>query len=87
VTAPGGESFQQFQARVRREIAFLLAEPTESSIAVVAHAGFIRVVLTSLYEVSEQEAWNRTNEYGTVVVLDTNLIDKGAMEKSDCWRF
>jgi alpha-ribazole phosphatase len=87
VTAPGGESFQQFQARVRREIAFLLAEATESPIAVVAHAGFIRVVLTSLYEVSEQEAWNRTNEYGTVVVLDTNLIDKGAMDKSDCWRF
>ena len=79
-TAPAGESFEQFQERVRREIAFLLAEVLaevkEASVAVVTHAGFTRAVLTSLCGVSEREAWNRTEDYGSVVALDTNDIDR-----------
>ena len=80
VTAPGGESFQHFQERVRGEIAFLIAEATESSIAVVTHAGFIRVALTTLCGLSQQEAWNQTIEYASIV-LDNNLLDK-AQRKS-----
>jgi broad specificity phosphatase PhoE len=74
-TAPGGESFQQFTSRVRRETAFLLAEAPKSPIAVVTHAGFIRVVLTKWYRVSEQAAWDRTKDYGSVVALDANHVE------------
>ncbi len=75
-TAPGGEPFREFESRVGREIAYLLDEATKTPIAVVAHAGFIRVVLTSLCGVSEQEAWDRTKDYGSVVALDANPIGK-----------
>jgi len=81
--APAGESFQQFQERVRREIAFLLAEVQEASVAVVTHAGFTRAVLTMLCGISEREAWNRTQDYGSVVVLDTNDIDRVEVGDSD----
>jgi broad specificity phosphatase PhoE len=85
-TAPGGESFLQFESRVRREIACLLGEATKPAIAVVAHAGFIRVVLTNWCRLSEQEAWDRTKDYGSVVALDTNHIDRARIEDSDCGR-
>jgi alpha-ribazole phosphatase len=74
-TAPGGEPFQEFKSRVGREIAYLLDEATKTPIAVVAHAGFIRVVLTSLCGVSDLEAWDWTKDYGSVVALDANRID------------
>lgn len=73
-TAPEGESFGLFALRVRREFASLLIDATENPIAVVTHAGVIRVVLTSWCRVSEQEAWDRTKEYGSVVALDANSI-------------
>lgn len=75
-TAPGGESLQRFERRAGAEGAFLIAAATECPIAVVAHAGFMRVLLTMFYGVSEEEAWNLTKEYGSVVALDTNLIRK-----------
>jgi alpha-ribazole phosphatase len=81
-TAPGGESLQQFERRVRAESAFLFAAATESPIAVVAHAGFMRVLLTSFYGVLEEEAWKLTKEYGSVVALDTNLIRKFTVAES-----
>jgi alpha-ribazole phosphatase/probable phosphoglycerate mutase len=76
-TAPGGESLQQFESRVRREMAFLLGGVTKSPVAVATHAGFIRAVLTKFYGVSEQEAWNRTKDYGSIVALDSDLIRTG----------
>ena len=82
-TAPGGESFQQFEQRVRAESAFLFAAAaTECPIAVVAHAGFMRVLLTSFYRTREEDAWKLTKEYGSIVGLDMNMILKFAAEES-----
>jgi alpha-ribazole phosphatase len=81
-TAPGGESFQQFEHRVRAESAFLFAAATECTIAVVAHAGFMRVLLTNFYGTPEEEAWKLTKEYGSVVGLDINVTRKFAAEES-----
>ncbi len=81
-TAPGAESLQQFERRVRAESAFLFAAATECPIAVVAHAGFMRVLLTMFYGVPEEEAWKLTKEYGSVVALDTNLIRKFTVAES-----
>ena len=81
-TAPGGESLQQFERRVRAESAFLFAAAAECPIAVVAHAGFMRVLLKNFYGVLEEEAWKLTKEYGSVVALDTNVIRKFTVAES-----
>lgn len=73
-TAPGGESSQQFESRVRIEVAFLIREAEKSLIAVVTHAGFIRAVLTNRYGLSGQQAWDRTRNYGSIVKISTNDI-------------
>jgi len=83
-TAPDGESFREFESRVRGEIAFLLEEATTFPIAAVTHAGFIRAALTNGWKVSEQEAWNLAKNYGAFVTLDTNHIDRAWIEDSDC---
>jgi alpha-ribazole phosphatase len=82
VTAPGGESLQQFERRVRAESAYLFAAATEGPIAVVAHAGFMRALLTMFYGVMEEEAWQLTKGYGSVVALDTSLVREFAAEES-----
>ena len=85
-TAPSGESYQRFASRVQREMAFLLEELTKSPIAAVTHAGFIRVVLTNWCGVSEQEAWDRTKENGSIVALDISHVDRTGIEDSDSLR-
>lgn len=79
-TAPGGESFLQFEMRVHKEIAFLLGEATQDPIAAIGHAGFIRVALMTCCKVSEQEAWGRTKNYGSVVALETSPIHRAGSE-------
>lgn len=81
-TAPGGESIQEFERRVHAEGVFLFAAATEYPVAVVAHAGFMRVLLTNLYGVLEEEAWKLTKEYGSVVALATNLVRTFAAKES-----
>lgn len=81
-TAPGGESWQQYERRVLAESAFLFRAATECPIAVVAHAGFMRVLLATVYGLPEEETWKLTKEYGSVVALDANMIRDCAGEKS-----
>jgi alpha-ribazole phosphatase/probable phosphoglycerate mutase len=69
VTAPAGESFQEFEARVLEEVHRLIDHDGEP-IAVVTHAGVLRVVLRHLHGCSEQEAWQRTQPYCCVVRYD-----------------
>jgi len=82
-TAPGGESCRQFHFRVRSQMAFLRAQAAKWPVAAVTHAGFIRVALTNWCGVSEQEARERTKEYGSIVALDTNHIDRASLEDPD----
>jgi alpha-ribazole phosphatase len=81
VTAPGGESMQQFERRVRTESAFLFARASECPIAVVAHAGVIRVLLTVFYGTSEEGAWSLTREHGSIVALDVPVSRASAGER------
>jgi alpha-ribazole phosphatase len=64
--APSGESFQAFEARVMEEVHHLL-DRSHGPIAVVTHAGVLRVVLRHLFGCSEQEAWQQTKAYCCVV--------------------
>ena len=74
-TAPGGEPIEQFQSRVREEIAFLAEQSANSVSAVVTHAGFMRVALT-ICGAPEQAAWEQTGEYGSIIALDSSRIDR-----------
>ena len=66
VTAPAAETFRSFEARVLDEVNDLIGRAAES-IAVVTHAGVLRVVLRHLHGCSEQEAWQQTQPYCCVV--------------------
>jgi alpha-ribazole phosphatase len=66
VTAPAGESFPSFEARVLDEVNDLIGRAAES-IAVVTHAGVLRVVLRHLQGCLEQDAWQQTQPYCCVV--------------------
>ncbi|HZR56686.1 MAG TPA: histidine phosphatase family protein [Terriglobales bacterium] len=74
VAAPGGESYERFQARVRQEIEFLIEKCSNECIAVVTHAGFIREVLTRFCRVAGQEAWGKTKAYGAVISIDRDIV-------------
>jgi alpha-ribazole phosphatase len=64
--APAGESFQTFETRVLAEVRNLIARGAEP-VAVVTHAGVLRVVLKHLQGCSEEEAWRQTTPYCCVV--------------------
>jgi alpha-ribazole phosphatase/probable phosphoglycerate mutase len=64
--APSGESFQAFEARVLEEVDHLLAS-NRGPIAVVTHGGVLRVVLRHFCACSEEEAWQQTRAYCSIV--------------------
>ena len=67
-SAPGGESYQDFIARVEAEFKqLLLANETTPSV-VVTHRGVIEYALTRYFGFSEPDAWRRTAHYGAIVV-------------------
>jgi len=64
--APGGETYTAFEARVIAEIGQLVKnEP--GPIAVVTHAGVLRIVLQRLCGFSEQDAWQQTRPHCCVM--------------------
>ena len=67
-SAPGGEAYAAFTARIERAIEPLLCESYVRMIAVVTHRGVMSYALTRFFGLSEAEAWTKTAPYGAVVV-------------------
>ncbi len=67
---PEGENMRCFDARVRREIEFLIGEADTKHVAVVTHGGVIRSVLIQFVQMSPEEAWRRTKEYAVVIPIE-----------------
>jgi alpha-ribazole phosphatase len=67
LSAPGGESFRNFEQRVLDEVKFLHSEAKGRCIAVVTHAGVIRTVLCALRGCSEEDAWKQTRSYCSII--------------------
>jgi alpha-ribazole phosphatase/probable phosphoglycerate mutase len=63
LTPPDGESIEKFEARVMAETSYLLTQSAISSIAVVTHAGVMRVVLRALCGLDEKTVWAMTRPY------------------------
>ena len=64
--ALSGETFHAFEARVLREVNHLL-DANHGPIAVVTHGGVLRVVLRHLCGCSDEEAWQQTRAYCSIV--------------------
>ena len=60
---PGGEPFASFQSRIVIEVQHLLTMADQKCIAIVTHAGVMRVVLRAFSGVDEATAWERTKTY------------------------
>jgi len=67
-SAPGGEAYAAFTARIDAAIEPLLHEALLRTIAVVSHRGVMSYALTRFFGFSKEEAWTRTAPYGAVVV-------------------
>jgi alpha-ribazole phosphatase len=61
--APGGEEYSRFEARMRSEVDGLLHLAQDKRIAVVTHAGVIRLVLETYCGYTAQQAWEQTASY------------------------
>lgn len=78
--APGGESFADFETRVRDELDHLLLVAQDKRVAVVTHGGVMRLALRILHGCSDQKAWEKTRSYccffayeGATNPLEANL--------------
>jgi broad specificity phosphatase PhoE len=67
-SAPGGETYAAFTARVETEITGLLREAADMTMAVVTHRGVMRHALTEFFGFTEAEAWTKTATYGATIV-------------------
>lgn len=67
---PEGENMRCFDARVRREIEFLIGEAHTKPVAVVTHGGVIRAVLTQFAQASLEEAWQRTRGHAVAISIE-----------------
>jgi alpha-ribazole phosphatase len=67
--APDGENFRDFERRVLNEVKLISkkAESKSRDIAVITHAGVIRAVLCALHGCSEEDAWEWTRSYCSIV--------------------
>jgi alpha-ribazole phosphatase/probable phosphoglycerate mutase len=68
-SAPGGEAYEDFTARIEGAISRLLKKSVSVNTAVVTHRGVMRHALTRFFGFSEEEAWTRTGYYGAVVTV------------------
>ena len=64
---PAGEVFADFRARVLAEVKTLTTLAGGRQIAVVTHAGVLRVILQDLLGETEADAWAKTKEYCSIV--------------------
>jgi alpha-ribazole phosphatase len=74
-TAPGGEEYAAFTARVDAAITPLLLGTQDQTIAVVTHRGVMSYALTKFFGFSEEQAWKRTAPYGSVVIATVGRCD------------
>ena len=67
LTAPDGEGFSDFERRVLDEVQLLSSTGEDRRIAVVTHAGVIRTVLCALAGWRNEDAWEQTRSYCSIV--------------------
>ncbi|MGA2889932.1 MAG: histidine phosphatase family protein [Terracidiphilus sp.] len=67
-SAPCGESYAKFTARIEAAIAPLLEAAEGMTTAIVTHRGVMRYALARFFDIAEEEACEKTARYGSVVI-------------------
>jgi broad specificity phosphatase PhoE len=67
---PGGESFRDAQGRSMTRLKEIVAERASQTIAVVAHAGIIRIMLFSLLDFRLTRLFRLGQDYGCINIVD-----------------
>lgn len=80
--APSGEDFQAFEDRVLKEVTQLLQENNHRSIAVVSHAGVLRIVLKHLFGYSAEDARIQTRTNCCIFDYEHQGVSSAALEVS-----
>lgn len=70
--APGGEDFHSFSERVLSQMHRIQGE-SPGLVCIVCHGGVIRLALTQLFGVPEEQAWACTKKYGQII--DPSVTD------------
>jgi alpha-ribazole phosphatase len=74
-SAPGGEAYADFTARIEAVLAPFLKGAAGRTIAIVTHRGVMRYALTRFFGFSEEEAWTKTAPYCAMVVTAGRKCD------------
>ncbi len=80
--APSGEDFRAFESRVLKEVTQLLQENSHRPIAVVSHAGVLRIVLKHLFGYSAEDARIQTRTNCCIFDYEPRGISSAAFEVS-----
>jgi alpha-ribazole phosphatase len=67
---PGGESFESARKRSMDRLAAVLEECRGQTIAVVAHAGILRIMIFSLMEIRLSRLFRIGQDYGAINIVD-----------------
>jgi alpha-ribazole phosphatase/probable phosphoglycerate mutase len=67
LAAPNGEELRDFERRVLDEVQLLSSAVEDRCIAVVTHAGVIRTVLCALDGSCDEDAWQQTRPYCSII--------------------
>jgi alpha-ribazole phosphatase/probable phosphoglycerate mutase len=67
-SAPEGEAYTDFTARIEMAIESLLCEAPSLTTAIVTHRGVMSYALTKFFGFTDEEAWTKTAPYGAVVI-------------------
>ncbi len=71
---PGGENWSEFENRVLSEFNRILAANKEGTIAIVTHAGPIKVILGNILDVPPKRYWQIFQDKGAI---NTIRVEKG----------
>ena len=74
-SAPEGEAYADFTARIETAIEPLLREAVARTTAIVTHRGVMTYALTRFFGFSAEEAWTKTAPYGAVVIATVRRCD------------
>jgi broad specificity phosphatase PhoE len=67
-SAPGGEAYSEFTARIEAALLPLLVAEAGITAAIITHRGVMRYGLTRFFGIAEEEAQQKTETYGSMVI-------------------
>ena len=78
-SAPGGESIQNFEHRVRSAAEEILGA-AQGTVCIVSHGGVMRLLLKHLSQIGDDDAWALTREHAWPIFIDAAKMPTGVFQ-------